>query len=244
MAPPSLTAAIGGQLRALPPDTRSILEMLSVLKLRLPLAQLGQAADVGSPGVAIEPAVAAGLADWSPDEPSCPVALRHLLVRDAIYAGISSARRRELHARAAVLASESASWEHRVAALERPDEGLAAELERLAGEEAAGGRISLAATHLQWASDISPDRAGRERRLLTAALHLMLAEESRGLALRPAVEATGPSPLRGCVLGAMALFSGQFAEAEHRFAEALAQARADPGGAPLAASRPRSACPR
>jgi hypothetical protein len=72
----------------------------------------------------------------------------------------------------------------------------------------------------------------------------MLAEESRGLALRPAVEATGPSPLRGCVLGAMALFSGQFAEAEHRFAEALAQARADPGGAPLAASRPRSACPR
>ena len=101
--------------------------MLSVLKLRLPLAQLGQAADVGSPGVAIEPAVAAGLADWSPDEPSCPVALRHLLVRDAIYAGISSARRRELHARAAVLASESASWEHRVAALERPDEGLAAE---------------------------------------------------------------------------------------------------------------------
>jgi len=223
--PPSLTAAIGGHLRALPPDTRGILEMLSVLNLRLPLAQLGQAADVGSPSAAIEPAVTAGLADWSPDEPSCPVGLRHLLVRDAIYAGILPARRRMLHARAAVLVSESASWEHRVAALEHPDEDLAAELEQLAGQEAAGGRVALAATHLRWASDISPDRAGRERRLLTAALHLMLAEESRGLVLRPAVEAAGPSPLRGLVLGRMALISGQFAEGQRWHAEALAQAR-------------------
>jgi len=233
--PRSLAAAIGDQLRALPPDTRGVLEVLSVLNLRLPLAQLGQAAQVGSPGAAVEPAVAAGLADWVPDEPSCPVGLRHLLVRDAIYAGTTAVRRRELHARAAGLVSEPASWEHRVAALEQPDEGLAAELELLAGQEAAGGRVALAATHLRWASDISPDRAGRERRLLTAALHLMLTDESRGLALCPEAEAAGPSPLRGCVLGAMALFSGQFAEAERRFTEALAQARADPGSAPLAA---------
>jgi ATP/maltotriose-dependent transcriptional regulator MalT len=61
----------------------------------------------------------------------------------------------------------------------------------------------------------------------------MLAQESRGLALREAVEAAGPSPLRGCVLGAMALLSGQFADAERLFAEALA--RADPGSGPLAA---------
>jgi DNA-binding NarL/FixJ family response regulator len=233
--PRSLTAAVGDQLRVLPADTRNILEMLSVLNLRLPLAQLGQAAEVGSPSAAIEPAVASGLADWSPEEPSCPVVIRHLLVRDAIYAGITPARRRLLHARAALVVSESASWEHRVAALEHPDESLAAELEQLAGEEAAGGRVALAATHLQWASDISPDRVGREWRLLTAARLLMVAEESGGLALRPAVEAATPSPLRGCVLGAMALLSGQFAAAERLFTEALGQARTNPGGAPLAA---------
>ncbi len=140
-----------------------------------------------------------------------------------------------LHARAAGLVSEAASWEHRVAALDRPDEHLAAQLERLAGDEAASGRLALAATHLQWACDISPARADRERRLLTAALHLMLAEESRGLALRPAVEAAAPSPLRGCVLGTMAFSSGQLAEAELRFSEALAQARTDPDSQPLAA---------
>jgi DNA-binding CsgD family transcriptional regulator len=233
--PRSLTAAIGEHLRVLPADTRVILEMLAVLNLRLPLAQLGRAAEVDSPSAAIEPAVASGLVDWSPEEPTCPVEIRHLLVRDAIYAGITATRRRELHARAARFVSEPASWEHRVAALDRPDEGLAAQLEQLAEDEAAGGRLALAATHLQWASDISPARADRERRLLTAALHLMLGEESRGLALRQAVEESAPSPLRSCVLGTMAFSTGQLAEAERRFSEALAQAQDDPDRQPLAA---------
>jgi hypothetical protein len=168
--PRSLAAAVGEHLRVLPPETRAIVEMLSVLNLRMPLAQLGQAAEVDSPIAAIEPAVACGLVDWWPEEPSCPVAIRHLLVRDAIYAELPATRRCVLHARAAAVVSESASWKHRVAALERPDEGLAAELERLAGEEIAAGRPALAVTHLQWASDISPAQADRERRLLTAAL--------------------------------------------------------------------------
>jgi DNA-binding CsgD family transcriptional regulator len=233
--PRSLAAAIGEHLRVLPPETRVILEMLSVLNLRLPLTQLGQAAEVDSPSTAIEPAVASGLVDWWPEEPTCPVAIRHLLVRDAVYAGITPTKRRLLHARAASVVSEPASWEHKVAALEYPDEGLAAQLEQLAGEEAAGGRLALAATHLQWASDVSPAQADRERRLLTAVPHLMLAEEARGFALREAAEASGPSPLRSCVLGTMAFSAGQLAEAERRFSEALAEARDDPDSRPLAA---------
>ena len=233
--PRSLAAAVGDHLRGLPPDTRAILQMLSVLNLRMPLVQLGQAAQVESPSTAIEPAVASGLVDWSPHDPTGPVVIRHLLVRDAIYAGITATQRRVLHARAAAIVSEPASWEHLVAALDHPDEELAARLERLAGDEAARGRLALAATHLQWASDISPARADRERRLLTATLHLMLAEESRGVSLGQAAEATGPSPLRSCVLGSMAFSSGQLAEARVRFSEALAQARADPDSQPLAA---------
>jgi DNA-binding NarL/FixJ family response regulator/antitoxin (DNA-binding transcriptional repressor) of toxin-antitoxin stability system len=233
--PRSLAAAVGDHLRGLPSQTRVILEMLAVLNLRVPLAQLGQAAQAGSSSTAIEPAVAAGLVSWWPEEPTCPVAFRHPLVRDAIYAGITMTRRRQLHARAALFVSEAASWEHRVAALDQLDEDLAAQLEHLAGEEAAGGRLAMAATHLQWASDISPALADRERRLLTAALHLMLAEESRGLALRQAVEASAPSPLRSGVLGTMAYSSGQLGEAERQFSQALEQARDDPGSQPLAA---------
>jgi DNA-binding CsgD family transcriptional regulator len=233
--PRSLAAAIGEHLGALPPDAREVLEMLAVLNIRVPIAQLGEAAQAGSPTAAIESAVASGLVDWSPDEPTCPVEIRHPLVRDAIYAGITPTRRRVLHARAASVVSESASWEHRVAALDRPDEGLAAQLEQLAGAEAASGRLALAATHLQWASDISPARTDRERRLLTAALHLTLAEESRSMAMREAVEATAPSPLRSCVLGTITFSSGRLAEAEQLFTQALADTQDDPDNQPLAA---------
>ena len=52
--PRSLAAAVGDHLRVLPPDTRDVLQMLAVLNLRIPLAQLGQAAQVGSPSAAIE----------------------------------------------------------------------------------------------------------------------------------------------------------------------------------------------
>jgi DNA-binding CsgD family transcriptional regulator len=88
---------------------------------------------------------------------------------------------------------------------------------------------------LQWAADISPARTDRERRLLTAALHLALGEEARGLALREMVEISTPSPLRSCVLGTMAFSSGQPREAELLFSQALAQVRNDPDNQPLAA---------
>ena len=230
-----LAGVIGDQLRELPPETRAIVEMLAVLNARVPLAQLGRAAGAGSPSAAVEPAVAGGLVDWSPEEPSCPVVISDQAVRDAIYAGITPTRRRVLHARAAEVVGQAASWEHRVAALEQPDEGLAAELERLAAGEAAAGRLALAATRLRWASDISPARADRERRLLTAALHLVLAGESRGLALRPAVEETAASPLRSCVLGTMAFSAGRLAEADRLFSQALGEARNDERSQLLAA---------
>lgn len=107
--PRSLAAAIDDRLADLPADTRTVLEMLSVLNLRIPLAQLGQAAEIASPSAAIETAVASGLVDWSPEEPSCPVVLRHPLVRDAIYAGVTATRRRALHARAASVVTEIAA---------------------------------------------------------------------------------------------------------------------------------------
>jgi DNA-binding CsgD family transcriptional regulator len=61
------------------------------------------------------------------------------------------------------------------------------------------------------------------------------AENSRGLALLPEVEAAAAGPLRSSVLGAVALSAGQAREAERWFSKALAQARDDPASRPLAA---------
>jgi DNA-binding CsgD family transcriptional regulator len=234
--PESLAAAIADQLASMPAETRSLLEALAVLNLRMPLALLGDAARVVSPSSAIEPAVKAGLVEWWPQEPSCPVVLRHALQRDAIYAGLPAARRRELHARAITLVDEGASWTHRVAALDCPDDELAAQLEHLAAEDAARGQLAQAATHLQWASDISTARPDRERRVLTAAIHLMLVDEARGLGLRSVVELSAPSAWRRCALGAMAVASGQLGEAERHLVGALAETKADPGSHGLAAT--------
>jgi hypothetical protein len=233
--PPSLAAAIGDQLATLPAPARSLLEMLAVVNGPVPLALLGTAAQIEEPTAAIQPALRAGLAGLVSDEPVRPVAIRHALQREALYAALTADRRRELHAKAVTLVDAASGWAHRVAALDHPDEGLAAELEQLAGTEAASGRLALAATHLQWAAGISPAQADRERRLLTAALHLALGEEARGLILRESVEAAAPSPLRSCVLGTMAFSAGQPREAEMLFSEALAQTRHDPGSQPLAA---------
>ena len=233
--PASLGAAIGDQLTLLPAATRTLLEMLAVVDTALPLVLVGEAAGVKEPSAAVEAAVRAGLVDLGRNDPSRHVVIRHPLQRDAIYQGLSPARRRELHARAVGLVGENSVWAHRVAALDRPDETLAAELERLAEQEAQSGRLALAATRLQWAADISPAPADRERRMLTAAFHLTVAEEGRVLALRPVVEASSPSALRSCILATMAYSAGELAEGERLFRDALSQARSEPDGRPLAA---------
>ncbi len=234
--PGSLATVIADQLSILPTDTRSLLEMLAVVDARLPLVVAGDGAGVASPSAALEPAVMAGLVDWWPQEPTCPVGIRHPLQREAIYAGIQPGRRRQLHARAVSLVDDGRAWTHRVACLEGPDEMLADELERLAAREVSAGQMAVAATHLLWASDISPARVGRERRLLTAALYLTRLAESRGLELRAAVEASAPGCLRSGVLGVMAVATGHYSEAELRFNEALAEAGDDPDDQALAAA--------
>ncbi|MEZ3161198.1 LuxR family transcriptional regulator [Microbacterium sp. BWT-B31] len=50
-----------------------------------------------------------------------------------------------------------------------PDESLAAELETLAAQRASAGDLSASASTLRRAADVSPDEAGRTRRLLFAA---------------------------------------------------------------------------
>lgn len=44
-----------------------------------------------------------------------PIVFRHPIQRDAVYAAIPPARRRQLHAAAAEVVSWAASWSHRVA---------------------------------------------------------------------------------------------------------------------------------
>jgi DNA-binding CsgD family transcriptional regulator len=220
--PRSLATAVRAATDRLPAPTRDLLEGLAVLGTRGPLAQLAQVAGVAEPSEALQPALAAELARWWPDEPSSPVGIVHELQREAIYSNLSPARRSLLHARAAEVVDRTSSWRHRVAAATTADPALAAELEEAAAEEAGRGRHGAAAEYLRWAADLSPSRADRERRLLTSGVQVLFSRDRvRVFELLPELERCAPAPLRSLCLGFAALYAtGEWAAAERWFVEA------------------------
>lgn len=121
------------------------------------------------------------------------------------------------------------------------DDALAAEIDNRAAEEAAGGAWSTVATLLTEASRLTSDRRLREERLVRAVDALVGAGECRSAeALVPVVEATRETPLRGAVLGYLAVLLGQAGEAAARLGSAWEQAGAgetDRASAALVAQR-------
>lgn len=97
---------------------------------------------------------------------------RHPLLRSAVYYGTPPVDRRATHrALADAYASDGSArraW-HRAAATVEADETVAAELDEAAAKARTRGGYASAATTLERAAQLTPDREGRARRLLAAA---------------------------------------------------------------------------
>lgn len=113
-------------------------------------------------------ALAARLPAENENEGVRQVQFPHSLVRAAIYADLSPARRTALHLSAARLMAGTVALAHRVAAAASPDAALAAELTELAEAEAAAGLHASAARHFISAADLSAEPALRHDRVLVA----------------------------------------------------------------------------
>jgi ATP/maltotriose-dependent transcriptional regulator MalT len=226
--PSSVRDMVLRQLAELPPDSRRLLDALAVLDARSPLAVLAEVAGVTDAAMALGPLVSKGLVQCYLSEPSVPVEPQHPMRRGAVYDAMDPRRRRELHAAAARTADEAARLTHLVAAADRADPELAAELEAAAAE-VMGRDADRGVRYLLWAADLCGRRAERERLLLSTVSELLWWQKHRrAVPLYPAVEACAPSALRSCLLGQLSLVLGQPAVAESHLQDAIRLAAEGP----------------
>ena len=156
------------RLESLPAETQRLL-------LTAAAEPIGDAALVwrAAERLGIVPEAAAAAATAGLLEIDGRVRFRHPLVRSAAYRAASPPERQEVH-RALAEATDPdrdpdrRAW-HRAHATDRPDEDVAAELERSASRAAARGGIAAAAAFLERAAELTPDPASRGGRALAAA---------------------------------------------------------------------------
>lgn len=115
----------------------------------------------------MEPAERVGLVRWN----GTTFRFRHPLVRSALYHSAPIAERRRAHLELAEQLRDEPdryAW-HRASAADGPDEQVAAELERTASRARRRGGYAAAASALQRAAELSPDRSAQARRYALAA---------------------------------------------------------------------------
>ena len=156
------------RLEALPEDTQRILLVAAAEPAGDPTLVWRAAERLSIAGTALEPAELAGLIEIDGS-----VRFRHPLVRSAVYRAATTQQRLRVH-RALAEATDARvdpdrrAW-HLAEATARPDDDVAAELERAAGRAQARGGLAAAAAFLERAAALTPEPARRAQRALAAA---------------------------------------------------------------------------
>jgi ATP/maltotriose-dependent transcriptional regulator MalT len=203
-APRDLSAVILARVAALPSAAQTFLAAASVLGQHAPVATTAAVAGLSDGRSGCDEAVAAGLLVESMRSEH---AFAHPLYRAAIYADLSPANRRRLHASAAGVVEGRARLAHRVAATLGADEALANELESVASFSATEGDASAAAWALEQAAALSSVGEDRERRLLDAAVaHLGAADTDAAARVLSACQAA--SARRDALTGLLGVYMG------------------------------------
>jgi DNA-binding CsgD family transcriptional regulator len=204
-APRELSTVILTRVASLPATTQSFLAAASVLGQHAPISAIVSVAGLPDARSEVDAAVAAGLLTEAAS--ALELVFTHPLYRAAIYADLSPASRRELHARAAQVVAGRARLAHRAAAALGPDEALASELQASARTSAAAGDAAASAWALEQAAALSPAAQDREDRLLDAAVVLLNVADTPW-AERVLASCQASSARRDALTGLLGVFSG------------------------------------
>ena len=170
--PASLQELVDERVRALPQDTRPLLELVSAIERPTPTL-LAKALDEVRAESLVDEAAAAGAIAVGSDG---VVRFTHPLLGAAVYFDMPSGRRRIVHVQAAELVDDlEQQARHLALATSTPDEGIAAVVERAAEAAAARGAPDAAAILSAEAVRLTPpeDQAARVRRTFVGAGYLM-----------------------------------------------------------------------
>jgi DNA-binding CsgD family transcriptional regulator/tetratricopeptide (TPR) repeat protein len=205
------------RLAKLPPETQRLLRLAAADPTGDPLLVARAAERLG---IASDAATAASEADLL--EFGASVRFRHPLVRSAAYRSASVREREEIHRVLADVTDpkvdpDRRAW-HRAQAAPRPDEDVAAELERAAERAKARGGVAAAAAFLQRAAELTVAPEHLACRALAAAQAKQLAGAS-GASLR-LLERAESGPLSELQRAAISLIRGRIAFASNRGSEA------------------------
>src|SRR5690349_7930514 len=166
--PASMEETFGARVDALPDATRRLLVLAAAEGTGDPTVVWPAAARLGITAEAAAPATEAGLAQFG-----TRIRFRHPLVRSAAYRWASLHDKRQAHGALAEVIDPQADAErrvwHRAHSVAGPDEDVAAELERSAGQAQARGGLAAAAAFLERATMLSVDPVQRAARALAAA---------------------------------------------------------------------------
>ncbi len=156
------------RITALPEDSRWLLLLAAAEPTGNPILIWRAAAELGVEPEAAAPAVEAELATFE-----SRIRFRHPLVRSAVYGAATPDQRRQVHAALAEVTdpdtdSERRAW-HRAQAAVGPNEDVAGELERAAGQAIARGCLATSGVYLKKAVALTLDPYLRATRAVAAA---------------------------------------------------------------------------
>ena len=209
-APRSLAEVIKLRLAALSAAARDVVAAAAVLGDHSTLVDVAAVAGTTAAAAALGEAERAGILVEEETPSGWRVSFLHLLVRQAVCAGLGAQRRRALHLRAAAIVGGENSLAHRTAAAAGADPELASDLDQAAGQASAAGKLRLAARYLQQAASVSQAGSERDERALSS-LELLVraADVAQAETARPVVELLPVSARRDAALGQLALLAAR-----------------------------------